>query len=378
MPEFIPQYYRMNPETEEAMFGRDLMNGMVVLIEAPARRADLDARSIEVATLRPATEVLSDHIMHQALRFNRWAKVTRLQTIEEEKVRQVLFIAEYEDGLRSTMTSYMTTGWLVKEDSIPEDWQPAGEQKVPNFVKWNGEGIAKKYCELKGLKMVPIDEGFKIEGSNEATRESIRNAMRKKLDELKNPGIAKWMEQQESLSELQVAMGLLSAGYGTMAISQIMQVSPDRVTEILDGDVDEQKPFLWETTQRKMLDDLESGRLRLEVPPFQDGREVTATIKPGPNYRPVDPEFEAQKKRLQLESSRRVLAHRMTGDGKTVEEISKFLDIHVGLVKLLLSSEPTESEMDSNHMLNLGASGKFPPCTCTEHGPCPTHAYLTD
>jgi hypothetical protein len=171
----------------------------------------------------------------------------------------------------------------VKKDTIPEGWVEAKEQVVPEIVKWNAAGIAKKYCERMGLKMVPIDE---------ATAENVVEAMRDAVEKIKGgsaiyldkAGVAAWMGQQEDLTEVTTAESLKTAGYSNVAISQIMRLTEKRVKEILERHAE--TPFLKQVTRQNLLDDLESGRLRLEVPPMQDGRDVTAIIKPGPMYRP--------------------------------------------------------------------------------------------
>lgn len=342
VPDYFPKYYTMDPEAEDVLFGHELRNDMVVMIEGAAFKADLD--SYDPAS-SPFIEGLPAYVEDSALRMNRWMTVNRLSL--DERDREIHFIGVYEDGTKSAHSWDKNTGWIVKKLSIPDGWL---EVKMVPLDQEGESSSAFEWAKQNGYDIVKLSESGAIAGSAEAVQAMI---------------------QQEGLTQTTTAASLKEAGYSNVAIGQIMLLTEKRVLEILERHAE--TPFLKETTRRNLLDDLDSGRLRLEVPPFQNGRDVTAIIKPGPNYRPVDPEFEAQKKRLQLEASRRVLAHRMTGEGKSVEEISKFLDISVELVKLLLSSEPTESEMDSNHMLNLKYDGKFPPCTCSEHGPCPLH-----
>jgi len=264
MTEFVPQYYRMNPETEVLLYGWELMDGMEVLIEPAIYRADLSDVRVTFVGKRPdGAEArnfeLTEHVKSEALRMNRWAKVTKFAVDSEYDKQIAHFVAEYEDGTQKVQSWDLYIGWLVKKDSIPEGFRSGVLNSTLNAeqtktIVMNGEGIANEWCRRQGLKMVPIDDS----------------------------GVAKWVE--ENLTDVTTVASLKTAGYSNVAIGQIMRLTEKRVREILDRHAE--TPFLKEKTNRNLLDDLESGRLRFEVSAEQDGRDVQAVIKQGPNYRP--------------------------------------------------------------------------------------------
>lgn len=392
--DFVQQYYQMDPETEMVMFGRELTNGMEVLIESASCRADL--------ATRPYSGTAEEELFNW--RMNRWFKVARLIVADD----YINFVSINSDDTEATQRWSADSGWIVKKYSVPEGWP---------FE--NGEGIAKKYCELKGLKMVPIEEGYKIEGpSAEKVVEAMRNAAAKiKRDSegyIDKAGVAKWMEQQENLSELQVALGLKNAGYGTMAISQIMQITPDQVKEIIYGDRDALKPFFDKATRWMIADKLASGAFEAEVIPFQDGRDVTAIIKPGLNYRPTlappkdrRPEVFAEFMRMNAKFFDSRESVRLTDIAKMFNAVfcggpGATLGWRLNYEELREMARPywelcdeapdeqclpnctftnyqgfglTAGQIMDRDMIQRGDptknSGEL--CTCSEHGPCPLH-----
>lgn len=99
--DIVPQNYRYNIEIEDVIYGDELENGMVVLIEYSNRSWE---RSID-----PNAEGL--------LTKNRWCSVTKIRKAQDD--RDVVFIGEYADGHKSVRRYDKTTGWVVKKDSIP-------------------------------------------------------------------------------------------------------------------------------------------------------------------------------------------------------------------------------------------------------------------
>lgn len=112
---FVPKFYRMNPETEEILFdGTELENGMVVLIENPNLR-----QNITLAT------TMNPEAFDNALRMNRWMEVQHV-TAKDDIVE---FIGRYDDNTKSKHRFALRTAWLVKKDSIldPTEYQELAE-----------------------------------------------------------------------------------------------------------------------------------------------------------------------------------------------------------------------------------------------------------
>lgn len=100
--QFVPKFYRMNPETDELLpNGRHLANGMRVLIENSSRRIDV-------------SQDLADWEEERALKNNRWCTVEALEVIDAE----TSFIGVYDDGSKLMRLHPTFTAWLVKTDSI--------------------------------------------------------------------------------------------------------------------------------------------------------------------------------------------------------------------------------------------------------------------
>jgi len=106
-PDWVDQYYMMNPETEIILFdGEMLRDGMVVLIESPIQRADTSFNSGFVPKARYANQVK-----------NRWCTVSDLR----KTASRVSFIGIYEDGTKVKREYDKSLAWLVKLDSLEAD-----------------------------------------------------------------------------------------------------------------------------------------------------------------------------------------------------------------------------------------------------------------
>lgn len=106
--ELVPQFYEMDPETEDLLFdGTLLQPGMVVLIEAPELRMPL-----EFADAAP----LAPEQMDVAKLNNRWTKIV----IAEIHSGDVSFIGEFADGTRRKRSTPVRYAWLVKRNSLPD------------------------------------------------------------------------------------------------------------------------------------------------------------------------------------------------------------------------------------------------------------------
>jgi hypothetical protein len=99
----VEQYQPYDMLTEDLIYGKDLKDGMVVLIESDGR--SLGYRSYNTAELN------SWLIMKN----NRWCEVTRLFTMGDD----IVFIALYGDGRKAIRITTPTAGWIVKETVEP-------------------------------------------------------------------------------------------------------------------------------------------------------------------------------------------------------------------------------------------------------------------
>lgn len=105
--EFVDQYYRMNPETEDVLFdGTYLRDGMRVLIEDPYKRANT-----------PTKLFPSDDVLHELLVNNRWCVVS--QAAITPGGHYVNFVGVYDDGTKTKRMNERSNAWIVKLDSIP-------------------------------------------------------------------------------------------------------------------------------------------------------------------------------------------------------------------------------------------------------------------
>lgn len=100
---FVPQYYQMNPETDDMLpNGGKIKNGMVVLLASPKLRYDITKKN-------PL-----DWQLDRMLERNRWAQVSHV--ISDGTT--VVFIATYEDGTKRQVLADFQSAWLVKKNSL--------------------------------------------------------------------------------------------------------------------------------------------------------------------------------------------------------------------------------------------------------------------
>lgn len=104
---FVPRYYRMNPKTEDLFTdGKGLVNGMVILVENPDSRAIIKSTEME------------DWEYDRALVLNRWCTVSELNVVGGA----LIFVGVYEDGVKIKRNMSLYDSWLVKKDSLPDDF----------------------------------------------------------------------------------------------------------------------------------------------------------------------------------------------------------------------------------------------------------------
>lgn len=103
----MEQFYEMDPETEDLIFGSQLENGMVVLVNDfflsridPNKVEDLDSLNI--------------HDRARLLTDSQWCRVSSL--FNEGDI--TYFIGIYSDGVKRNRSYHKTFAWIVKKESM--------------------------------------------------------------------------------------------------------------------------------------------------------------------------------------------------------------------------------------------------------------------
>lgn len=96
----VPKKYRFNPQVEDMVYGDELVDGMVVLVQTDLRTDDED----------------DDCSAERLLITNRWCEVTKVRAGQSG----IYFIGLYVDGQKEVRHSTCTTGWLVKQETMPK------------------------------------------------------------------------------------------------------------------------------------------------------------------------------------------------------------------------------------------------------------------
>lgn len=111
MTTFIPNTivtaaYSLDPDTDTVMFGSQLQNGMIVILEYPFFRGD------------PAYYRRKGMPLPVALYKNAyWCRVTELQVDAENE--RIEFMGEYADGTVKRRRYTVSMAWFVKKPSVP-------------------------------------------------------------------------------------------------------------------------------------------------------------------------------------------------------------------------------------------------------------------
>lgn len=101
----VPRDYVMNPETEDLVYGDELRDGDIVLIEAGLVRKSLPKNWAEVR----------DYERIQALENSRWCVITKLRRSPVYDHNVILnFIGVYEDGTKMSRTFSESYAWFRK------------------------------------------------------------------------------------------------------------------------------------------------------------------------------------------------------------------------------------------------------------------------
>lgn len=110
--DIVPRNYKLNPATDDLVYGDDLVNGMRVLIGRTTGRYDEGQPELHNAGL-PIN--------------NRWCVVSRVRVTDDT----VFFIGVYEDGHKERRSSALVDIWLVKKWTMPkQEEEPAGDESA--------------------------------------------------------------------------------------------------------------------------------------------------------------------------------------------------------------------------------------------------------
>ena len=126
-PDFVDQYYLMNPQKEELLFdGHYLSDGMVVLIANPKHRSALV--NIEKSPSR----------FYNALMMNRWAKISNVHVVNPTDSSgdvYVEFVATYQDETQFKHRWSVSESWFVDKSSLLtlETYQSESNRPVKVF-----------------------------------------------------------------------------------------------------------------------------------------------------------------------------------------------------------------------------------------------------
>lgn len=146
----VPKYYKMNPETDDLVFGERLLDGMVILAESFIDRVDLaDQAAIEHGDSPRSTM--------QMLKHNRWCRVTDLEYLGGGNLK---FIGVYEDFTKFSHVISTEKAWIVRKDSmrdIPAELTDRHERmtKIEEIVR---EALRYSFSVPEGLLDVKAEE----------------------------------------------------------------------------------------------------------------------------------------------------------------------------------------------------------------------------
>jgi hypothetical protein len=98
---YVDKFYVAQSEFEDIVFGKNLRDGMIVLLEDTLLRADIDS-------------IRSNYDQARADEVNRWCEVTRLETIPTGYGSLVSFVGVYPDGTQRVRRYSADYAWIVK------------------------------------------------------------------------------------------------------------------------------------------------------------------------------------------------------------------------------------------------------------------------
>lgn len=108
----VTQIYEMDPNTEDLLYGDELIDGMVVLVSEATDRQELVCVS-ELATEKRRI-------------INRWCTVSKLRTEYDRHSGNVIdihFVGIYAENEKHVRNAKPNQGWLVKKYSLPDEME---------------------------------------------------------------------------------------------------------------------------------------------------------------------------------------------------------------------------------------------------------------
>jgi hypothetical protein len=115
--QFVDKFYEMDPATEDLLFdGTLLRDGMVVLMGEPGMRSYIH-------------DDMGPEALEDAKRFNVWYRISSVLLAGNN----VVFQANYSNGIKKKIQVRATDSWLVKIDSIPSRVGSEEEQHGTTF-----------------------------------------------------------------------------------------------------------------------------------------------------------------------------------------------------------------------------------------------------
>jgi hypothetical protein len=101
---YVDKFYVCQTEFEDIVFGDNLQDGMIVLIEDSLIRENLE-------------HITGSSAQHRADEMNRWCEVTELKVTPRYDTPSPLikFVGVYPDGTKRVRTFCASYGWIVKK-----------------------------------------------------------------------------------------------------------------------------------------------------------------------------------------------------------------------------------------------------------------------
>jgi hypothetical protein len=100
---FAPRYYEQDPEFEDVLYGTDLRDGMIVMLQDTFMRGD------------PARGTTDPFERQKLMSVNRWCTVTALRVHPRAGLGPLVsFMGVYADGMKFPRTYDASYTWIVK------------------------------------------------------------------------------------------------------------------------------------------------------------------------------------------------------------------------------------------------------------------------
>lgn len=106
---FTPRVHAMDPEFEDVVFGTDLQNGMIVLLQDSLMKGDPEY-------------IANDYDKERLMKCNRWCEVTQFRIINRnDDAPLIKFMGVYSDGTKYPRTYDSNYTWVIKKPADTTD-----------------------------------------------------------------------------------------------------------------------------------------------------------------------------------------------------------------------------------------------------------------